>query len=671
MSFDLEKLYALLPAIDRIRDAEQGEPLKALLSVIAEQVAVLEEDLAQQYDDKFIETCAIWAVPYLGDLIGYRQLHGVTSKVRSPRSEVANTIAYRRRKGTAAMLEQLARDVTEWDARVVEFFQLLATTQYLNHRRPTHVSTPDLRQWEPLERLNTPFDSLAHTADIRRIATSRGRYNIPNIGIFLWRLHSYSLTLSPAYKVDDQRYVFSPLGNDTALFTLPETEDEITHLAEPINVPMPIGRRILDAYLKDYYGRDKSLYLDGVDDLRRIVVCDLSDKNAAGTEWAHTPPEGKIAIDPVLGRIAFEEAQEAAPRVIFHCGFSGNMGGGEYDRASSLDSRKPDIVPSAYPTIAEALDAVSNTGGVVEVGDSGCYKEDLSVRVAASGGRIEFRAANRCRPTLVLSKDLLISGKDDGEVTLNGLLISGGRLRVVAGSDGQELKTLRLRHCTLVPGISLGRNGEPTKPSEPSLIVETSATSIEIDHSIVGGLRIEEDATVRITHSIVDATAESGMAYAGLDGSGGGGPLHVEYSTVIGKVHTVLMELASNSIFLATLAAGDPWSAPMISDRKQGGCVRFSYLPLDSRVPRRYRCQPESQAVATRVRPMFSSLHYGDPGYGQLRPGCAVEILQGADDEAEMGAFHDLYQPQRETNLRVRLDEYLRFGLEAGIFYSS
>jgi hypothetical protein len=41
-----------------------------------------------------------------------------------------------------------------------------------------------------------------------------------------------------------------------------EAEDEITHLADPINVPMPISRRILDAYLKDYYGRDKSLYLE-------------------------------------------------------------------------------------------------------------------------------------------------------------------------------------------------------------------------------------------------------------------------------------------------------------------------------------------------------------------------------------------------------------------------
>ena len=36
-----------------------------------------------------------------------------------------------------------------------------------------------------------------------------------------------------------------------------------------------------------------------------------------------------------------------------------------------------------------------------------------------------------------------------------------------------------------------------------------------------------------------------------------------------------------------------------------------------------------------------------------------------------MGATHELHQPQRETNLRLRLDEYLRFGLEAGFFYAT
>ena len=151
MSFDAKQLYELLPAIYRIRDAEQGEPLKALFEeAIAPLIATLEEDLAQAYDDQFIETCADWAVPYIGDLIGYRALHTVVPKVSSPRAEVANTIAYRRRKGTASSLEQLARDVTGWDARVVEFFQLLATTQYLNHLRLGNLYAPDLRKWEPL-----------------------------------------------------------------------------------------------------------------------------------------------------------------------------------------------------------------------------------------------------------------------------------------------------------------------------------------------------------------------------------------------------------------------------------------------------------------------------------------------------------------------------------------
>ena len=34
-----------------------------------------------------------------------------------------------------------------------------------------------------------------------------------------------------------------------------------------------------------------------------------------------------------------------------------------------------------------------------------------------------------------------------------------------------------------------------------------------------------------------------------------------------------------------------------------------------------------------------------------------------------MGVFHFLMQPQRETNLRVRLDEYLPFGLQAGLIF--
>jgi hypothetical protein len=45
---------------------------------------------------------------------------------------------------------------------------------------------------------------------------------------------------------------------------------------------------------------------------------------------------------------------------------------------------------------------------------------------------------------------------------------------------------------------------------------------------------------------------------------------------------------------------------------------------------------------------------------------CATEITTGAENGSEMGAFSFLQQPQRRTNLQTALDEYLRFGLEAG-----
>ena len=143
----------------------------------------MEENLAQLYDDLFVETCADWAVPYIGDLIGYEPLHALGRTRGLARAEVAHTIALRRRKGTVPVLEQLARDVTGWNARAVEYFQLLATTQYMNHLRPFNHYAPDLRRWEPLARVGGAFESIPHTVDVRRIESGRGRFNIPNVGV--------------------------------------------------------------------------------------------------------------------------------------------------------------------------------------------------------------------------------------------------------------------------------------------------------------------------------------------------------------------------------------------------------------------------------------------------------------------------------------------------------
>ena len=122
--------------------------------------------------------------------------------------------------------------------------------------------------------------------------------------------------------------------------------------------------------------------------------------------------------------------------------------------------------------------------------------------------------------------------------------------------------------------------------------------------------------------------------------------------------------------------------------------MRFCYVPIGCRTPRRYSCQPDlvvkpiqdnfAQGTISaaerdrrlaieqlRVKPQFTARRYGEPGYGQLALTCAEEIKRGADDESEMGVFHDLYQPQREANLRARLDDYMPAGSNAGIIFAS
>ena len=116
-----EKLYELLPAIYRKRDEELGKPLEALLSIISDQVKILEQDIEGLYENWFIETCDKWVIPYIADLIGARSLNQLNKSSLIQRAYVANTIGYRRRKGTLAMLEQLAQDVTHWNAKAAEF----------------------------------------------------------------------------------------------------------------------------------------------------------------------------------------------------------------------------------------------------------------------------------------------------------------------------------------------------------------------------------------------------------------------------------------------------------------------------------------------------------------------------------------------------------------------
>lgn len=731
MSRDPDRLFNLLPQYIRQRDAEAGEPLRALLGVLGEQVDVVATGIEELYDDWFIETCAHWAVPYIGDLVGYRPLcgygdagaaagnaggFGVPTRL-SPRRDVAATVALRRSKGTLTLLGDIVALTADWRARPTEFGPLLATTQPVRlfsgdaaavRRRALTAGgrLADLRQSRLLDLIGSPFDQIARTADMPRISSPRrqGRYGLAEIGLFVWRLKPYPVTYAPAHCVDKaaSHFTFSVLGASAPLVTSPlplpamgqlgtSAYHPSAQLAGPDNVPDVITRRMLADRLADYYGPGKSIAIWRDDHrdpvpLAAIVVADL-------TEWAYRPRQHQVVVDPELGRIAFgaDHVPEHGVRVTYHYAFSADMGGGEYPRnlAPTPETYTYRVGPGQrFERINQAYDQwrQDNAEGgqpdaVIEITRSLAYEEAIEFAVGP-GERLQVRAADGARPALRLldwnadrPDALLIRGtgpndQPGGHVVLDGLLIAGGGLNVRG-----PLGSVVIRHCTLVPGRSVEQQWQPVHPGEPSVVLERSTACLQIERSILGAILVIADevaadpAPIHIADSILDATARDREALSAPERHLAYAVLHSHRSTIIGEVNTHAIQIASETIFAGRVNVA----------RRGIGCLRFSYLPPGSRTPRRYQCQPVFREVSGRssppepapdlVRPAFNSTRYGAPGYSQLAIGCPPEIARGAEDGAEMGAFHDLFQPQREDNLITRLAEFSPAGADAGIIY--
>lgn len=700
-------LAELLPRWHRLRDAEEGEPLRALLAVIAEQLDLVRDGVQQGYEDLFVETAAPWVLPYLGDLVGYRTLPGyervlttglhgggrdALAEAIAPRRDVAATVAHRRRKGTLHLLEELAEQVAEWPARAVELSRHVAHTQpvklYGTGLRGERGRLLDLRDGAGLALAGGPFDEAARTVDVRRADSSRrqGGWTPAGVGLFVWRLKAHSLTSSPAYCIDRARnlYTFSILGNDTPLVTKPVPEPSPAHIAAVDNVPAFITRRLLHDRLADYYGPGKSLVIrrDGEDrpvPPADIVVTDLSD-------WRYRPKRGQIAVDPELGRIAF--GSRSAPRqgvwVDYHHASVADMGGGEYERADREPRPDADFYrvgpQQPYRRIMDAYRAWQDERspdrtGIIEITHSGAYQEQLDFDLDP-GDRLELRAAEGTRPVIRLldwysnrPDALNIRAVSDDcapherpRLVLDGLLVAGRGINVTG-----PMGAVVVRHSTLVPGWSLEPECEPHSPDEPSIVLERTTACLQIEHSVLGTIEVigdevsEDPLDIHLRDSVLDATGNDREALSAPDCRHAHAVLHLHRTTVIGEVHTHAVRIAENSVFTGRLHVA----------RRGIGCLRYSYVPPGSRTPRRYRCQPDlaGPGQAARVRPLFVSERYGTPWYGQLADRCAEEIRRGADDGAELGAFHDLYRPQREDGLRARLAEYTPAGTDAGIFF--
>jgi hypothetical protein len=374
------------------------------------------------------------------------------------------------------------------------------------------------------------------------------------------------------------------------------------------------------------------------------------------------------------------------------------VGGGPYDRSAALSDFLPDYTAinwhagvskqsgtlateTIFPSLEDAILAWNALGpgpriGLINILDSRSYFEALSAIELDANQELYIVAAkwplddsintliaksfvaDEVRP--LISSNLNINGNGGGKIFFSGLLFDGSI------NLNQTLGYCSFRDCTLVP-----------KPGRISLQkTNQSSISVQLQHCISGAVSISHpESSIGFENSIIEHRGNNAIAVEGN--------LALEKCTVFGKVLAKKIE-AGNSIFQENVHI----------ERRQSGCIRFSYLPPGSITPRQYRCQPEFEiqtqiktlesegknpnaATINKIRtevygwllPQFNSQVYGHHAYAQLANTAPEQIKTGAENGAEMGVFNFLMQARREANLRIALEEYLRLGLEAGIIY--
>lgn len=361
-------LYKLLPRFIRYRDAYEGEPLRALMAVLEEQYRVLQQDLETTYDNWFIETCEPWVVPYLGDLLGVRGLSDPKHFVFSQRTQVANTIAYRRRKGTSTTLSRVAHDATGWYSHAVPGSESLALTHSLRFARPLRPGTVDLRDARALDDVRSPFSRLARTVDLRSPGDAAGGGLAPTVpggpglaglstlALYLWRLQSYPVENATARPLGTangyQRFTFSPFGDDRPLFNQPRTPSDLQFVATEEDVPGRLRRDPLAAEIAsrrrgeraatDFFGDPPAFQVflrkRGEAEARPVppealLVSDLSREIPSRDRWF----SALVAVDPELGRMVVPVAAGIeGVEVSYNYAFSADVGGGPYGRRDTL-----------------------------------------------------------------------------------------------------------------------------------------------------------------------------------------------------------------------------------------------------------------------------------------------------------------------------------------------
>ena len=728
-----DKLWNLLPAVYRAEDTDKfasNGPLREMVNRIGAQAAILRRSIDRTWEDQSIETCDDWVIPYIGDLLATNLVANLDA--RAQRLDVAKTIYYRRRKGTVAILEEIAANITGWDAKVVEFFRRLGRTRHgldpaIGESDPENEDTltlqlaegllgpltrtgiggfADLRNVYGTSKAHSAFDEFFYTPDFRRGRGQVGWHNIPRLGVFLWRLKSFGVNPTTPVPVAhcDGWFTFDPTGRDIPLFARASRTGE-GYGGEWVSpseaqLPTPISQNLLNANEKLPAGdQTVRLYPDALSVLG----------TATPTSDADILPVDALKIRPAIGRFEYIgspplSSPPADVGVEYHYGFSSEIGAGPYERRLG---RKTPPTPAPQTDVSgggllSGSSAVPHSG-TFTITDSLTYTGASNISV---DGQLTVRAENKQRPLIRLAKaavgaasEWIFSGSGGKEncLVLDGVFLSGGDLVL----DG-EFHWVTITCCTLDPGntpapeehtsppgwFALAADGRELAPTR--LWITGAVAKLTIERSIIGPIRTRGRGkleTVSVTDSIVQSIPLS--SWDVIESPPEGSPPAEGFDDLVFDPALALPDAAvslSRCTVLGAIKAHRLEASECILhglanvDDVQHGCVRFTAWADGSNIPRQY----ESVRIPAQA-PLFTSTDFGQPGYAQLLPTVDAAILppseptgaaqntisEGAEDGSEMGAFAREKNPIKERGLLIKYEEFMPAGLIPVVVYAT
>lgn len=730
-----EKLWETIPSIYRHEDglAEAPGVLRAIVQVIARQAAILRRSQDSLWDDQFIGLCNEWAVPYIGDLLATRLLSEQNKRGR--RIDVAKTIYYRRRKGTPRVLEELISDISGWEGMMVEQFQKLARSRHGLDPKPRTLAGKfsgtlpggwaDLRNQRASELTNGPFEEFFYTPDVRRHRGLYGRYSIPKLAFYLYRLKAYEAINTTPFSLGDGRgFSFDPSGRDIPLFSKSSSSinwNEWRSATEP-ELAAPIPCRLLghatylitEAIIQQLIALPAALSAAAANELRKITGLVFKSESSLLQIIATFSTSAEIMASPILlPLLSFSLMDD--------CGKSVLLPDNKTVLSNPLDANSivvgfetevNELFPTEKITVANLISwsvaiskelAIDPENGRFMFLSAPEKPEDIYIayHYGFSGpigaGSYERRWIIDSVPNTIKTgggtlsaTDLLNNGTTqiDDSKTYGPIASKISIVEMVLQAGNKKRPYLRLESPWI---LSTGTNKNSLLTLDGLWIGAKGNLNAEIilrghfEYVVIRNCTLDPGGSKNIKNEdlfpvnlIIEGHVENlciessilGPVIVGNDG-------YVEQTcikdsiiqSIDSSVNAVEIKTGKTDMERSTIFGQIDlhrlYATEVLITAKSNVTDTQNGCFRFSAAPRSSRLPHPFECLLFEhdTNHWFTSRRFGDPGYGQLSDTAPAILMKGAENGSEMGAYGNLLNPIKFEGLKTKIDEYMPFGL--------